>query len=275
MTYEAIEFERDGEDKFATVVLNRPDKMNTLNTTLIQELEDVVKMASTDPEINALLITGRGKAFSAGYDMAPGSLGDELDIGIDAWRDTLLGMIQNMYTIWNAPIATVAAINGYALGGGLELSMCCDVSIASEDAMLGEPEIRHVSAPPTLILPWTVPIRHARHLIYTGDMIDAKEAERIHLVNKTVPADELMDVASRWARKLARIPTPSIKYNKAAINNVQLGAGLYDSWLYNAETTAMVHSVPEGSEWMRKLNEMTVKEFLKTREAPFKELDKA
>ena len=164
-------------------------------------------------------------------------------------------------------------MNGYALAGGLELMMCCDIAIAAEDAMLGEPEVRHASAPPSLMMPWLVPMRHTRYLMYTGDMIDGREAERIHLVNRAVPAADLMAEATRLARKLARMPLPAIKFAKAALNHQQITAGLASSWAYNVETTAILHASEEGRRWMRMLKEMPLAEFLRIRETPFKDLN--
>ena len=109
--------------------------------------------------------------------------------------------------------------------------------------------------------------------MYTGDMIDGREAERIHLVNRAVPADQLMAESERLARKLARMPGPAIKFAKASINHQQETAGLTSSWQYNVETISTLHASAHGREWMRKLKEKPLKEFLKEREAPFRDLD--
>jgi enoyl-CoA hydratase/carnithine racemase len=109
--------------------------------------------------------------------------------------------------------------------------------------------------------------------MYTGDMISGTEAARIHLVNKAVPAAELMAEARRLAAKLARVPVPAIKFNKAAINHALLLAGLHNSWLFNAETTAELHCTEPGRAWMRRLYEQGLAEFLRAREAPFEDLD--
>ena len=109
--------------------------------------------------------------------------------------------------------------------------------------------------------------------MYTGDMVDGREAERIHLVNRAVPADALMDEARRLARKLARIPGPAIKFTKASINHQQETAGLTSSWLYNVEAIASLHASPEGRAWMRKMRDEPLKDVLAEREAPFRDLD--
>ncbi|GMV44695.1 MAG: enoyl-CoA hydratase [Pseudomonadota bacterium] len=269
MTYQTLVFERDAADAFATVTLNRPDKLNSLNGQLLDELEHAVRAASADDSIAALVLTGAGRAFSTGFDLNS----EDFELDAEAWREDIRANCNRLLTIWNAPIPIVAAVNGYALAAGLELMMCCDLAIAAEDARLGEPEVRHVSAPPSLMMPWTVPMRHTRWLMYTGDMIDGVEAARIHLVNKAVPRAQLMPEARRLATKLARMPRPAIKFAKAALNHQQTTAGLRSSWDYNLETTAMLHASEPGRLWMRRLKEMPLEDFLALREAPFEGLD--
>ena len=262
-------FDRDPDDAFATLTLNRPERMNALDLDLLDALDAAVREAERDPDIGALILTGAGRAFTTGFDLT----GDDFEMDTEAWRRDMSDNCRRLRTIWDCEIPIVAAVNGYALAGGLELMMCCDLAIAAEDALLGEPEVRHVSGPPSLMMPWTVPIRHVRWLMYTGDTIDGREAERIHLVNRAVPGDRLMAEATRLARKLARMPRPAIKFAKASINHYQEAAGLTSSWRYNVEAIATLHGSPEGRAWMRKLKEMPLRDFLDEREAPFRDLD--
>ncbi|NNE85560.1 MAG: enoyl-CoA hydratase/isomerase family protein [Alphaproteobacteria bacterium] len=264
-----ILIDRDPDDAFATITMNRPDKMNALSLELLDALELAVREAERDPGIEALILTGAGRAFTTGFDLN----GGDFEMGTEDWRQDMSDNCRRMRTLWGLELPIIAAVNGYALAGGLELMMCCDLAIAAEDALMGEPEVRHVSGPPSLMMPWTVPIRHVRWLMYTGDMIDGREAERINLVNRAVPADQLMDEARRLARKLARMPRPAIKFAKASINHYQETAGLTSSWLYNVEAIATLHASPEGRVWTRKLKEMPLRDFLDEREAPFRDLD--
>jgi len=260
---------RDPDDAFATFIMNRPDKLNALDLELLDALDTAVRDAQRDPDIRAIILTGAGRAFTTGFDL----VSDDFEMDTEAWRADMSANCDRLRVIWNSEIPVIAAINGYALAGGLELAMCCDLAIAAEDAQLGEPEVRHASGPPSLMMPWTMPIRHVRWLMYTGDMIDGREAERIHLVNRAVPADQLMAESERLARKLARMPGPAIKFAKASINHQQETAGLTSSWQYNVEAISTLHASAHGREWMRKLKEKPLKEFLKEREAPFRDLD--
>ncbi len=184
-SYETILYEKDPADKFATITINRPDKMNAMNKTVIREIDAAVAAAVADPDVNALVITGAGRAFSSGYDLQ----GDDFDVDIDFWRVDMTENAEALLNIWRAPIPVIASVNGYALAGALELMMCCDLAIAADNAKFGEPEVRHNSGPPALMMPWLLATRDVRWLMFTGDMVDAEEALRMHLINKIVPAD--------------------------------------------------------------------------------------
>ncbi|MCL4186237.1 MAG: AMP-binding protein [Rhodobacteraceae bacterium] len=260
---------KDADDAFVTITLNRPEKMNAIDAALGDAIEAAIRRAEADPGVRAVILTGAGRAFSAGFDLQ----GEDFEMDAEGWRRDIGANMRRFRAIWEAEIPVIAAVNGWALAGGLELMLCCDLAIAAESARFGEPEVRHVSAPPTLMLPWTVPMRHARWLMYTGDTIDAAEALRIHLVNRVVPDDRLRAEAERVARKCARMPGAAIKFAKAALNHMQETAGLPSSWTYNRETTAMLHASEEGRRWMGLLKGRSLREFLDIRERPFRDLD--
>jgi enoyl-CoA hydratase len=269
MSYETILFEKDQTDKFVTITLNRPDKLNSMNKTVIREIDQAIAESVADPDINAVLLTGAGRSFSAGYDLGAA----DFDVDVDFWRTDMSENAEALLNIWRAPIPVVAAVNGYALAGALELVMCCDLAIAADNAKFGEPEVRHNSGPPSLMMPWLLSSRDTRWLMFTGDMVDAQEALRMHLVNKVVPAEHLMEEATKLTRKLARMPVPALKFTKASLNNQQMVAGLLASFQYNIEAIASLHVTKSGREWMQKLGKMSLKEYLAYRDAPFKGLD--
>jgi enoyl-CoA hydratase/carnithine racemase len=269
MSYESILLEKDGQDKFAVLTLNRPDKLNAMNKTVIREIVAATRACVADPEINALVIKGAGRCFSAGYDLQ----GGEFDADVEVWREDMSENSQAWLEVWRAPIPTIASVHGFALAGALELMMCCDLAIAADDARFGEPEVRHDSGPPTLMMPWLLASRDARWLMFTGDLVDAREAMQIRLVNKITPAERLWEETLKLARKLARMPTPAIKYAKASLNQQQMIAGIAASFEYNIEAMAALHTSKGGAEWMKMTSGMSLKEFLTLREAPFKGLD--
>ena len=278
MSYETILYEKDGQDKFATITINRPDKLNAMNKTVIREIDAALAAAVEDPDVNALVITGAGRAFSSGYDLQGGDFDVDIDFGGQSssrtWR--IEDMSENataLLNIWKAPIPVIASVNGYALAGALELMMCCDLAISADTAKFGEPEVRHNSGPPALMMPWLLATRDVRWLMYTGYLVDAQEALRMHLINKVVPAADLKDATDKLARKLARMPVPALKYTKASVNNQQIVAGLMPSFQYNIEAIAALHVTRQGREWMANLAKMGLKEYLDFRDSPFKGLD--
>lgn len=267
--FETILYEKDAQDKFATITINRPEKLNAMNKTTVREIDRAVAMAVADPDVNALVLTGAGRAFSSGYDLQ----GADYDVDIEDWHADMAENAQSLLNIWKAPIPVIASVNGYALAGALELVMACDLAIAADNAKFGEPEVRHNSGPPALFMPWLLATRDVRWLMYTGDVVDAEEALRMHLINRIVPADQLKEKTENLARKLARMPVPAIKFAKASINNQQMAAGLMTSFDYNIHAIAALHVSKDGREWMRNLQKMTLKEYLEFRDAPFKGLD--
>ncbi|MBW9141284.1 MAG: enoyl-CoA hydratase/isomerase family protein [Candidatus Aramenus sp.] len=182
------------------IFLNRSDKLNAINMKMIQELWTAIKNYEEDNEVKVIVLTGRGKAFSAGADI---SQFKELTPA-GAWELARKGR-ELMDYIERVPKPTIAMINGYALGGGLELAMACDFRIASEDAMFGLPEINLGIYPGfggTQRLLRLVGKTKALEMMMTGDRITAQEAERIGLLNKVVPKEKLEEETIKFAQKL-------------------------------------------------------------------------
>ena len=197
MSYQTLLFElRDG---LALITINRPDRLNALNDEVVEELADAAERVATEPAIKGAILTGAGpKAFVAGAD-----IGDLAQQGpFDGKARALRGqaMLRRFETC-GKPV--VAAINGYALGGGCELALACHLRLASETAKFGQPEVKLGIAPGyggTQRLPRLVGKGNALHLILTGETIDAREAYRIGLVNRVVPAAELLAEAEKTLR---------------------------------------------------------------------------
>jgi 3-hydroxypropionyl-coenzyme A dehydratase len=204
------------EPPIAWVYLNRPEKLNALNEQVLDELKSALAELENNNDVRVIVITGNGKAFSAGADITQFT---QLN-GYTAWKFARKGR-QVMDFIESLSKPTIAMINGYALGGGLELAMACDLRIAAEEAQLGLPEINLGIYPGfggTQRLIRLVGKGRALELMLTGDRIPAREAERIGLVNKVVPLAELQKVTRELALKLAKKPPVSIALIKMAVN---------------------------------------------------------
>jgi enoyl-CoA hydratase len=199
MSYSTLLF--DLADGIATITINRPDKLNALNATVIAELDDAAARASREPEIHGVLLTGAGtKAFVAGADITEiGAQGSQ-----EGQARALAGQAM-MRRLERCGKPVVAAVNGFALGGGCELAMACHLRVASEAARFGQPEVKLGIGPGyggTVRLPRLVGRGRALELLLTGAMIDAQEAWRIGLANRVVPAERLIAESTALLRTI-------------------------------------------------------------------------
>ena len=230
------------------IAFNRPERSNAISNQLEAELDDALVTLDEDATVRALILTGTGPAFSIGYEMDDPEVEppDFAAFGpgpyLEWWHVREEKHRQALMRIWNLSKPLVAAVNGAALAGGAEYAMICDITIAAESARFGEPQIRHSSSPPTLIMPWLIGWKHAKRLLLTGDTIGAAEALRIGLVTAVVPDGELQEQALMLAERLARVPRLSMKWNKMAINQVVEQMGLIESFNVNTLLTIFAHA---------------------------------
>lgn len=238
----------DINEGIATITVNRPSAMNAMTVATLEELERVVAEIARNPDIRAAIITGAGaKAFIAGADIAV-----MRDMTSTQARELALQAHQIYAAIEHSPKTFIAAVNGYALGGGCELAMACDIRLASDNAKFGQPEINIGILPGfggTQRLPRLVGKGRALEIILTGDMIDAREALRIGLVNRVVPQTELLDEAREMARKIAGKGLVAIKLCKEAVGN-GLEMDLSRACAYEAELFGYSFSTADQKEGM-------------------------
>ena len=202
------------------LVLNRPAKLNALSSELRDALGAAIADAAADDQVRVIAIAGAGRAFCSGYDLSEAAPPTAWQ-----WRDVLERDVQATLAIWSCPKPVIAQVHGYALAGGLELAMACDLIVAAEGSQLGEPEIRFGSAPVTLLMPYVIGQKKTRELLLTGDLIDAAEAERIGLINRVVPADRLAAEVDALADRLARVPPDVMAPTKLMLNRAMDAAG--------------------------------------------------
>lgn len=216
------------KEGICTVKINRPDKLNAMNTDVAKELVSTFTSIGLDDDIKVIILTGEGeKAFSAGADI-------EYMSKISADESVEYAKLGQLVTetVESVKQPTIAAINGFALGGGCEVAMSCDIRIASDTAKLGQPEVT-IGIPPgwggTQRLLRIVGIAKAKELVYTGKMIKADEAKEIGLVNHVVPLASLMEEANKMAQQIANNSIMGVQMSKVAINkgrNADLDTGL-------------------------------------------------
>ncbi|GAA2358009.1 enoyl-CoA hydratase [Saccharopolyspora halophila] len=244
---DVVQYEIDGA--IAKITLNRPDKLNAMNAQVIGELGRRVREAGDDDSVKVVLITGAGRAFSAGFD-----INDEIEDGTETpneWRPVLQRDINMTMSIWECPKPTIAVVNGHCLAGGCEIAMACDLVVASEDAKFGEPEIQYGSGPVTLLMPFILNQRRTRELLFTGDTIDAQEALDAGLINKVVATGDLETTAKELALRIAPTPIEVLRLTKQTLNRAYEAMGLRQAVNSNLEIGSLINgaNTPEQQEF--------------------------
>lgn len=247
MNYQTLLIEK--AEQIATVTVNRPEAMNAMTLATLQELDQVVLELSEAADVRAVILTGAGsKAFIAGGDIG-------MLQGLDPSGARQLALLAQgvCSAIEQSPKPFIAAINGYALGGGCELAMSCDIRIAAETAKMGQPEILIGTLPGfggSQRLPRLVGKGRALELILTGEMIDAREAWRIGLVNQVVPPEEVLGAARSLALKCAGKSMVALRLCKEAVQH-GLEMDLPNACRYEADLFALSFATDDQKEGMR------------------------
>ena len=234
MAFQCLIYEK--KDAICYLTLNRPEKLNALNGTLLAEFREALEVIDADPDIRVVILTGAGRAFSAGFDLERGpDSNDPHEMQPADWREHLKTCIDTFLMVWNLGKPVIAAVNGYALAGACELVQVCDIKLASDRAVMGEPEIRAGLGPPFLITPFSANLAHAKELLLTGDTVDAHEAARMGLVSRVVPHEDLLPECQRIAAKIAMLSEVGVRMTKISVNRALEGMGFLASLNHNLE----------------------------------------
>ena len=220
--FSTIEVARD--EHILTATLNRPERLNAVDGTLHSELEHFFAQVAEDDEVDAIILTGAGRAFCAGGDTKAMAEGTMMQTGRQASLTWFTGgphrLIRNLLGV---PQPIVAAVNGDAVGLGATIALFCDVVLAADTARLGDTHVKVglvAGDGGAVIWPLLVGVNRAKELLMTGDLLSAAEAERLGLVNHVHPASELMAAAKAMADRLAGGPTAAVRYTKQAVNKL-------------------------------------------------------
>jgi enoyl-CoA hydratase/carnithine racemase len=268
--------------KGVLITLDRPNALNAMNEELMKELDQALSEAESDAEIRAVIITGADGAFSVGEDIS----GDEpetawpygIPVGTslnatynklrDADRKDILG--RQLYR-WQYPKPIIGAVSGWCLGAGSWLALTCHITIAADDAVFGQPQVRH-GANTDFIWVALAGFKNALRYSLTGDHVDAKEALRIGLVNQVVAKDQLLETCFQFVERVAHVPPETVKINLHISTLGMEMMGLRKAWTLNAELAAMAR-LTKREEFNKRLEEAKKKgglaAFLQERDAPF------
>jgi len=242
--YDAFTYEV--EQGAALVTIDKPESLNSLTRGEVGELIDALHAAEADDDLRAVVLTGAGSAFSAGFDM------DELESfedpeSVEEWLDWLEAISEAVFAVYELDLPVVAAVNGHALAEGNDLAVIADITIASDRATFGYPGVRMGGFPPTLVYPFvTGSMKYVRELLYTGKVIDADRAAEMGMVNRVVDHDDLLDEAFEEVAAIRRVPSQGVRLAKHALNDVTEMQGFRPTVRQSQYVDALGHLTAAG-----------------------------
>lgn len=204
-------------DGVAHIVLNRPERLNALDRQTLLDLQAALDRAEADEAVHAIVVSGAGRAFSSGFDLKAQM--DARPEGPRVWREILDLDFETTMRFWDSPKPTIAAVHGACMAGAFEIALSCDLTVASEDAVFGEPELKFGAGIVTMLLPWITGPKHAKNIILTGeDRIDAASALAMGIVSRVVPVGRHVEIALGLARRMALMDPEVVRATKKALN---------------------------------------------------------
>jgi enoyl-CoA hydratase len=261
------------QDKVGVITLDRADKLNAINSVMKDEIIAAFARADKDAATSVIVLRANGRSFSAGFD-----LGHSPDRGKDSgaadpntWDAILHRSFDFGMAPWSTTKPVIASVQGHVLGGGCELALMCDLTIAAEDAKFGEPEVRFSHLGPLMVMPWFIGLKRARELLLFGDMIDARTALQFGMVNRVVPTAELREETMRYAKRLALISPEALRWGKRVINRGAEIAGLRAAVEAGVDSFVSLYATQTevGREFGRRVQQEGLKAALEWRRAQF------
>lgn len=254
----SLTYEVDGP--IATLTLNRPDKLNAINSDMIEAINLAMDDAEDNYNVRAIILQAEGRAFSAGFDLDDEVWNSKEESNI---RQALESDFNMVMRFWDSPKPTVAAVQGYCLGGAMEMALACDITVASEDALFGEPEVSIASGVVALILPWLTGPKLAKELLLTADIkVTSQRIYEMGLINRITAPENLRDEALTMAETIAANDRLSVEITKKAINRTMEIAGMREALLDGLEADVLLET--SQSDEAKQFNKILDKEGLKT-----------
>ena len=229
------------DSRVAVITLNRPERLNAISRETIVQVRVIMDQIEDDDDIAVVIIRGAGRAFSSGMDLK-----DDAVAGISgakAWRAILEEDLSFLMRFWDFPKPTIAVVHGFCLAAACELAMCCDITVAEEGALFGEPELKFGSVITAMMMPWLTGPKIAKELLLgADDRITAKRAYDIGLINRVVPEGEAMNAALKIARRLAVMDDDAVRLTKQAINRTFETMGLKEALRKNLDLAVEIET---------------------------------
>lgn len=268
-----VEYEKDG--RIGRITLNRPEVLNAIDDDVPEELAQAVDQANRDENVHVIVLSGAGRAFCAGYDLtyyaqASGGDGNNVtqEMPWDPMKDYAF-MSRNtdlFMSLWHSHRPVLAKVHGFAVAGGSDIALCADMIVMADDAQIGYMPSRVWGCPTTAMWVYRVGPEQAKRMLFTGDRIDGKEAERIGLVSKSVPAKELDAEVERLAERMSTVPVNQLMMQKMVINQAVEAMGLKNTQRLATVFDGITRHSPEGLNFKHRAEETGWKSAVRERD---------
>lgn len=264
---DVVLYERRGPAAWLT--LNRPDKLNAITLEMNEAVIAALREASSDDEVRVIVLTGAGRAFSAGHDLQE-EVASRLE-GAHHWLGFLERHFEVVRQLWSCRKPLIAAVHGHCVGGGFEFALACDIVVCDESARFGHVEIRYGSGPVTLMLPFLIHEKAAREMLLTGRTVEPAEALALGFINRVVADGELDDAVAEYVARIAPTPLEVLALHKLALSRAAEAKGLMTAVQANLELSAILNSaeIPEQQEFDRIASEQGLKAALAWRDSRY------
>ncbi|HEU4988055.1 MAG TPA: crotonase/enoyl-CoA hydratase family protein [Rhizobiaceae bacterium] len=266
-------YEKDG--RIARIILNRPDVLNAIDDELPRELAEAVEKANADQDVHVIILSGAGRAFCAGYDLtyyaeAASGAGNSVtqEMPWDPMKDYAFMMRNTDYfmSLWRSYKPVICKVHGFAVAGGSDIALCSDIIVMAEDAEIGYMPVRVWGCPTTAMWVYRLGPERAKRMLFTGDKIDGREAERLGLVYKAAPADRLDSEVEKLAERISTVPTNQLMMQKLVINQAIEAMGLKQTQMFATVFDGITRHSPEGLNFKRRAEELGWKHAVRERD---------
>jgi enoyl-CoA hydratase/carnithine racemase len=270
------------KDNIGWVTLNRPEKLNAINDDMLFELDDMFELAEQDLDVKVLVIKGAGKAFSVGQDLSGAGTDEVLPpsprrrLSAKSSLEAARRRNRRWEYIFNLCKPTIAQVHGQCLGAGLYLALACDLTVASDDAIFGDPSLRMGIVPEFPLLAWLVGVKRTSAMVLCGKQFSAREAEESGMINKAVPKVKLRGEVTNLAKGISLLHSDGLAAAKDSINSAMEARGVGPAWTFTSDVALLMQQRsrrPGEFNFEKVRDELGVKAAIEARDKPFPKLD--
>ena len=266
-----VNYEKDG--RIGRITLNRPDCLNAIDQDVPGELAGCVEEANADPGVHVIVLSGSGRAFCAGYDLAAfaeaaDGAGLTQDMPWDPMKDYAF-MMRNtelFMSLWRSYRPVICKVHGYAVAGGSDIALCSDLVLMAETARIGYMPARVWGCPTTAMWVYRLGFEGAKRMLLTGDTVDGREAERMGLIHKAVADDELDEAVEKLAERMSSVPLNQLMMQKLMINQAAENMGLRNTQMIATVFDGITRHSPEGMNFKHRAEEVGWKQSVRERD---------